>query len=112
MAKKYITAVSLMQSKITVNNVNGTEMMKPKVLEIEAYTITETSKLLGYKSTKSIYKLLDKGILNDYIWHEYPNKFGKKKVYLMLEPPNLPTLAEKIKANIQVRRNNIIRRSK
>ena len=24
------------------------------------------------------------------------------------EPPNLPTLAEKIKANIQVRKNNII----
>ena len=47
MAKKYITAVSLMQSKITVNNVNRTEIMKPKVLEIEAYTITETSKLLG-----------------------------------------------------------------
>ena len=79
MAIKYITAVSLMQSKITVNNVNGTEIMKPKVLEIEAYTITETAKLLGYKSTKSIYKLLDRGILNDYIWHEYRNKFGKKK---------------------------------
>jgi len=45
----------------------------------------KTSKLLGYKSTKSIYKLLDRGILNDYIWHEYPNKFGKKKVYLMCQ---------------------------
>ena len=110
MAIKYITAVSLMQSKITVNNVNGTEIMKPKVLEIKAYTITETSKLLGYKSTKSIYKLLDRGILNDYIWHEFPDKIGRKKVYLMQEPPNLPTLAEKIKANIQVRRNNIIRK--
>ena len=111
MAENYTTAVSLMQSKITVNNVNGTEIMKPKVLEIEAYTITETSKLLGYKSTKSIYKLLDRGILNDYIWHEFPDKIGRKKVYLMQEPPNLPTLAEKIKANIQVRRNNIIKRS-
>ena len=33
------------------------------------------------------------------------------RIYLILEPPNLPTLAEKIKANIQVRRNNIIKRS-
>ena len=97
-----------MQSKITVNSCK----MKAKLLEIEAFTITQTSKLLGYKSTKSIYKLLDRGILNDYIWHEFPNKFGKKKVYLILEPPNFPTLAEKIKANIQVRRNNIIKRSK
>jgi hypothetical protein len=32
------------------------------------------------------------------------------RVYLMLEPPNLPTLAEKIRANIQHRKNNIIKR--
>ena len=86
--------------------------MKAKLLEIEAYTITESARRLGYKSTKTIYRLLDRGVLDDYIWLEYPNKFGKKKVYLMQEPPNLPTLVEKIKANIQVRRNNIIRRSK
>ena len=86
--------------------------MKAKLLEIEAYTITESAKLLGYKSTKTLYRLLDRGVLDDYVWHEYPNKFGKKKVYLIQEPPNLPTLAEKIKANIQVRKNNIIRRSK
>ncbi len=86
--------------------------MKAKLLEIEAYTITETAKLLGYKSTKTIYRLLDRGVLDDYIWLEYPNKVGRKKVYLMQEPPNLPTLVKKIKANIQVRRNNIIRQSK
>ena len=86
--------------------------MKAKLLEIEAYTITESARRLGYKSTKTIYRLLDRGVLDEYIWLEYPNKFGKKKVYLMQEPPNHPTLAEKIKANIQVRRNNIIRRSK
>mgnify|MGYP005714586473 CR=1 FL=1 len=83
--------------------------MKAKLLEIEAYTITESARRLGYKSTKTIYRLLDRGVLNDYIWLEYPNKFGKKKVYLMQDPPNLPTLIEKIKANIQVRRNNIIK---
>ena len=86
--------------------------MKAKLLEIEAYTITQTSKLLGYKSTKTIYRLLDRGVLDDYVWHEYPNKYGKKKVYLMQEPPNLPTLAEKIRTNIQFRRKNIIKRCK
>ena len=84
--------------------------MKAKLLEIEAYTITETAKLLGYKSTKTIYRLLDRGVLDDYVWHEYPNKFGKKKVYLIQEPPNLPTLAEKIRTNIQYKKNNIIRK--
>ena len=73
-----------MQSKITVNNVNGTEIMKPKVLEIEAYTITETSKLLGYKSTKTIYRLLSRDILKDYVYLE---KSGR--IYLILESPNL-----------------------
>ena len=86
--------------------------MKAKLLEIEAYTITESARRLGYKSTKTIYRLLDRGVLDDYIWLEYPNKFGKKKVYLMQEPPNLPTFVEKIKANIQVRKNNIIKRKK
>ena len=86
--------------------------MKAKLLEIEAYTITETATRLGYKSTKTIYRLLDRGVLDDYVWHEYPNKYGKKKVYLMQEPPNLPTLAEKIRTNIQFRRKNIIKRCK
>ena len=86
--------------------------MKAKLLEIEAYTITESARRLGYKSTKTIYRLLDRGVLNDYIWLEYPNKYGKKKVYLMQEPPNLVSLADKIRANIQVRKNNIIKRSK
>ena len=86
--------------------------MKAKLLEIEAYTITETARRLGYKSTKTIYRLLDRGVLDDYVWHEYLNKYGKKKVYLMQEPPNLPTLAEKIRTNIQFRRKNIIKRCK
>ena len=86
--------------------------MKAKLLEIEAYTITESARRLGYKSTKTIYRLLDRGVLDDYIWLEYRNKVGRKKVYLMQEPPNLPTLVEKIKANIQVRRNNIIKKKR
>ena len=84
--------------------------MKAKLLEIEAYTITETAKHLGYKSTKTIYRLLDRGVLDDYVWLEYPNKFGKKKVYLMKDQPNLPTLADKIFANIQYKKNNVIKK--
>ena len=77
--------------------------MKPKSLHLEAYTISETARRLGYKSTKTIYRLLNKKILEEYILLE---KSGR--VYLMLEPPNLPTLAEKISANIQFRIKNII----
>ena len=80
--------------------------MKPKLFNFEAYTISQTAKKLGYRSTKTLYRLLNRDVLEDYVYLE---KSGR--VYLMLEPPNLPTLAEKIKANIQVRRNNIIKRS-
>ena len=81
---------------LSVNTCN----MKAKSFEIEAFTISETAKKLGYKSTRTIYTLLNKDILEDYV---YLTQSGR--VYLILEPPNLPTLAEKIKANIQVRRN-------
>ena len=80
--------------------------MKPKSFEIEGFTISQAAKKLGYKSTKTIYRLLKRDLLEDYVYLE---KSGR--IYLMLEPPNLPTLAEKISANIQVRRNNIIRKN-
>jgi|TARA_B000000565_G_scaffold174947_1_gene132557 hypothetical protein len=88
--------------------------MKAKSLEIEAYTIAETTRKLGYKSSKTIYRLLNKtpSPLEEYIWYEYPNAIGRKRIYLMLEPPNLVSLAEKIRANIQVRKNNIIRKNR
>ena len=81
--------------------------MKPKSFQIEAFTISKTARRLGYKSTKTLYRLLNREVLEHYVYLE---KSGR--IFLMLEPPNLPTLAEKIKANIQVRRNNIIKRSK
>ena len=77
--------------------------MKPKSLHLEAYTISETAKRLGYRSTKTIYRLLSREILDYYLFLE---KSGR--IYLILEPPNLPTLADKIKANIQTRINNVI----
>ena len=79
--------------------------MKPKLFEIEAFTISHAAKKLGYKSTKTIYRLLNRDLLEDYVYLEQSGR-----VYLMLEPPNLPTLAKKISANIQYRKNNIIKR--
>ena len=77
--------------------------MKPKSFHFEAYTISQTARKLGYKSTKTIYRLLNREVLEDYVYLE---KSGR--VYLMLVPPNLPTLAEKFRTNIQFRRKNII----
>ena len=79
--------------------------MKPKSLHLEACTISETARRLGYKSTKTIYRLLNRKVLEEYIFCD-----KSRRVYLMLEPPNLPTLAEKIRANIQYKKNNIIKR--
>ena len=79
--------------------------MKPKSFQIEAFTITQISKKLGYRSTKTIYRLLNRDILEDYIYLE---KSGR--IYLILKPPNLPTLEEKIRGNIQYRRTNIIKK--
>ena len=79
--------------------------MKPKSFQIETFTITQISKKLGYRSTKTIYRLLNRDVLEDYIYLE---KSGR--VYLILKPPNLPTLEEKIRGNIQYRRTNIIKK--
>ena len=79
--------------------------MKPKSFEIKVFTISQAAKKLGYKSTKTIYRLLKRDLLEDYIYIE---KSGR--VYLILEPPNLQTLEKKISANVQVRRNNIIQK--
>ena len=79
--------------------------MKPKSFQIEAYTLSETARELGYKSTKTIYRLLNRYVLEDYVYLD-----NSGRIYLILEPPNLPTLAEKIKGNIQFRSKNIIKK--
>ena len=81
--------------------------MKAKKFDIEAYTISETSRRLGYKSTKTIYRLLNRKVLEDYVYLERSGR-----VYLVLEPPNLPTLKEKIAANIQYKKSNIIKKKR
>ena len=79
--------------------------MKAKQFEFEAYTITQTAKKLGYKSTKTIYRLLNRKVLEDYVYLE-----NSGRVYLVLEPPNLPSLAEKILGNIQFKKSNVIKK--
>jgi len=44
-------------------------------------------------------------LLKDYVYLERSGR-----VYLVLEPQNLPSLGEKIRENIQFRRKNIIKR--
>ena len=79
--------------------------MKAKQFKFEAYTITQTAKKLGYKSTKTIYRLLNRKVLENYVYLE---KSGR--VYLVFDPPNLPSLAEKISGNIQFKKSNVIKK--
>ena len=83
--------------------------MKAKSFEIEAFTISETAKKLGYKSTRTIYTLLNKDILEDYV---YLTQSGR--VYLILEQPNLLTLTKKLEEilNSEVRIISIFSSSK
>ena len=75
--------------------------MKPKSFHLEAYTISETARKLGYRSTKTIYRLLNRKVLEDYVYLE---KSGR--VLLIHEPPNKISLKKKIIDNIQLRFNN------
>ena len=73
--------------------------MKPKSLHLEAYTISQTARRFGYKSTKTIYRLLNKYVLEDYIYLD-----NSGRIYLILEPPNKISLKKKILDNIQIKK--------
>ena len=79
--------------------------MKAKSFYFEAYTISETARRLGYKSTKTIYRLLKRYILEDYMYLD-----NSGRIYLILEPPNRISLKKKILDNIQIRKNNTLRK--
>ena len=79
--------------------------MKAKSFHFEAYTISETARRLGYKSTKTIYRLLNSYVLEDYLYLD-----NSGRIYLILEPPNKISLKKKILDNIQIRKNNIVRK--
>ena len=74
---------------------------KPKQVVIDR----ETARRLGYKSTKTIYRLLNRYVLEDYIYLD-----NSGRIYLIFEPPNKISLKKKILDNIQIRKNNILRK--
>ena len=63
--------------------------MKAKSFEIEAFTVTECARIFGYKTTAVLYRLLNSGKFDDYIW---TNISGQ--IYIRLEPTNQITLAK------------------
>ena len=79
--------------------------MKAKSFLLQAYTISETARRLGYKSTKTIYRLLNKYLLEDYIYQD-----NSGRIYLIFESPNKISLKKKILDNIQIRKNNTLRK--
>ena len=81
--------------------------MKPKTLTVEVYTITHAARLLGYKSTKTIYRLLNSGKLDEYIVESVSGR-----IFLQLEPQGCVHLEQKIKNNIQRRVYNVIKNTR
>ena len=63
------------------------------------FTISQASKELGYSSRSTLYRLLEKGYFDEYLWTD-----GKKK-YLELNPRGKKSLAQKIAGIIQWRSN-------
>tara|TARA_Y100001968_G_scaffold300214_1_gene311450 strand:+ start:373 stop:606 length:234 start_codon:yes stop_codon:yes gene_type:complete len=77
--------------------------MKPKTLTVEVYTITQTARLFGYKSTKTLYRLLNKGKLDDYVVESISGR-----VFFQLQPQGCIPLEQKIKRSIQKRIYNLL----
>ena len=61
------------------------------------FTITQAAKELGYTSRSTLYRLIEKGCFDEYLWTD-----GKRK-YLELNPRGKKSLAQKIASNIQWR---------
>tara|TARA_B100001121_G_C18490079_1_gene526856 strand:- start:526 stop:756 length:231 start_codon:yes stop_codon:yes gene_type:complete len=63
------------------------------------FTISQAAKELGYSSRSTLYRLMEKGYFDDYLWTD-----GKRK-YLELNPKGKKSLAQMIAINIQWRSN-------
>ena len=63
------------------------------------FTITQAAKELGYTSRSTLYRLIEKGCFDEYLWTD-----GKRK-YLELNPKGKKSLAQKIVSIIQWRSN-------
>ena len=81
--------------------------MKQKNRTFEVFTITQTAKLFGYKSTKTLYRLLNKGVLDDYVVESVSGR-----VFFQLQPQGCITLEQKIRKNIQRRVYNVLKENR
>ena len=77
--------------------------MKQQSRTFEIFTITQTARLFGYKSTKTLYRLLNKGVLDEYIVESLSGR-----VFFQLEPQGCIPLEQKIRRNIQRRVYNVL----
>ena len=81
--------------------------MKQKSITFEVFTITQTAKLFGYKSTKTLYRLLNKGVLDDYVVESVSGR-----VFFQLQPQGCITLEQKIRKNTQRRVYNVLKENR
>ena len=89
---------------ITTDYANVTNQeMKPKTLTVEVYTITHTARILGYKSTKTLYRLINRGVLDDYLIESTSGR-----LFLQLEPQGCLPVGDKIRKSIQRRIYNVL----
>tara|TARA_B100000579_G_scaffold160438_1_gene130368 strand:- start:277 stop:510 length:234 start_codon:yes stop_codon:yes gene_type:complete len=77
--------------------------MKQQSRTFEVFTISQTARLLGYKSTKTLYRLLNKGKLDDYVVESISGR-----VFFQLERQGCIPLEQKIRRNIQRRVYNVL----
>ena len=77
--------------------------MKQQSRTFEVFTITQTARLFGYKSTKTLYRLLNKGVLDEYIVESISGR-----VFFQLQPQGCIPLEQKIRRNFQLRLYNVL----
>ena len=77
--------------------------MKQQSRTFEVFTISQTARLLGYKSTKTLYRLLNKGKLDDYVVESISGR-----VFFQLQPQGCIPLEQKIRRNFQLRLYNVL----
>tara|TARA_B100000242_G_scaffold290100_1_gene260988 strand:+ start:293 stop:529 length:237 start_codon:yes stop_codon:yes gene_type:complete len=63
------------------------------------FTISKAAKELGYSSRSTLYRLIQKGILDKYLWESGDGK----KTYIELNPKGKLSVAQVIASNIQWR---------
>ena len=68
-------------------------------------TVAEAAKHIGHRSTSQLYRMINKGLLRNYV-----RTALNGQLMLELEPPGLRPLARQVAGLTQWRRNNVARR--